>query len=105
MQIDRVQIDCEALCDSLVLAWEQSKGQHAQRLRDQMIVKPRRRNKPQSTDVQCPHCFEWSPVAAEFDEKVDDVLYQDCPVCCRPWQVHVFGDAMHRNYEVRNPEG
>lgn len=100
-----IQIDRDALYDSLVAAWEQLKGKHTNvRLAKQLVLKPRPAKPRDTADVPCPHCFEWSPVAAEMDEHSGDILHQDCPVCCGPWEVRVVGDGPHRSYVVRNPE-
>lgn len=42
-------------------------------------------------DVQCPYCGEPGEVAADFDPDIpgEQVLVQDCAVCCRPWTVVV----------------
>jgi hypothetical protein len=42
-------------------------------------------------EVQCPYCGEPGEVAADFDPDIpgEQVLVQDCAVCCRPWTVVV----------------
>jgi transposase-like protein len=44
-------------------------------------------------DVTCPYCGE--PVTLELDAGSGEAqeYVEDCPVCCRPWQVHVHYDA------------
>jgi hypothetical protein len=39
--------------------------------------------------AQCPYCGEW--VALELDPlgPSEEQYVEDCPVCCRPWVVHV----------------
>ena len=43
--------------------------------------------------VSCPYCGE--PVSVWLDEGGGDnqSYVEDCAVCCRPWQVHVWRDA------------
>ena len=43
------------------------------------------------TEVQCPYCGEPGEVAADYDPDIpgEQVLVQDCAVCCRPWTVVV----------------
>jgi hypothetical protein len=39
--------------------------------------------------LPCPYCGELVDVAAEdIGAQVEDYV-EDCPVCCRPWNVHV----------------
>lgn len=44
-------------------------------------------------EVTCPYCGE--AVTLELDAGSGDAqeYVEDCPVCCRPWQVHVHYDA------------
>lgn len=102
---NRIPIERDALYDSLVSMWADLKTQTLHSLRFRVLFTPKRRVMRRTNDVQCPHCFETSPVAAEFDEQHGDVMHQDCPVCCRPWEVRVIGDGSARSYEARNPEG
>lgn len=39
-------------------------------------------------DVTCPVCGEPSTISVTSEEE-DEEFVQDCPVCCRPWQVRV----------------
>jgi uncharacterized Zn finger protein len=41
-----------------------------------------------AVDVTCPYCGEPSTIAVGAEEE-DEEFVQDCPVCCRPWQVRV----------------
>lgn len=38
--------------------------------------------------VVCPFCGEPSTISAGAEDG-DDEFVQDCPICCRPWQVRV----------------
>jgi len=44
-------------------------------------------------ELSCPYCGE--PVEIVVDEGGGNhqSYVEDCPVCCRPWQVHVSHDA------------
>jgi hypothetical protein len=44
-------------------------------------------------EVICPYCGE--AVTLELDAGSGDAqeYVEDCPVCCRPWQVHLHYDA------------
>ena len=43
-------------------------------------------------DIECPCCGE--PITLALDASAGSQRYiEDCPVCCRPWQVAVTGDA------------
>jgi hypothetical protein len=37
----------------------------------------------------CPYCGEWVEVEAEPLGPGQEEYVEDCPVCCRPWVVHV----------------
>jgi hypothetical protein len=39
-------------------------------------------------EVTCPWCGEPSTIAVDAGDG-DEEFVQDCPVCCRPWQVRV----------------
>lgn len=39
-----------------------------------------------AAEVTCPYCGETGTVALDVGE---EDFVQDCPVCCRPWQVRV----------------
>lgn len=41
------------------------------------------------TELTCPYCGE--PVELDIDEEGGgrQAYVEDCPVCCRPWQVEV----------------
>lgn len=40
--------------------------------------------------LSCPHCGE--PVELQLDPESVGTWVEDCPVCCRPWQVTVRRD-------------
>jgi len=42
-----------------------------------------------SAVVYCPWCGEASEIAVDPGSGAAQDYVEDCPVCCRPWQVHV----------------
>lgn len=42
-----------------------------------------------SAVVHCPWCAEVSEIGVDPGSGVAQEYVEDCPVCCRPWQVHV----------------
>ena len=40
-------------------------------------------------EVSCPHCGEIVSIAVDQGGGAVQDYVEDCPVCCRPWQVHV----------------
>lgn len=47
-------------------------------------------------EARCPYCGELVLVNVAPEEAEDASYVEDCPVCCRPWQVQLMrdGDAM-----------
>lgn len=43
--------------------------------------------------AQCPYCGEEVDVAVDEMGVSEESYVEDCPVCCRPWQVHVVRDG------------
>lgn len=43
--------------------------------------------------TQCPYCGEPVHVAAEPFGVAEESYVEDCPVCCRPWTVHLSREA------------
>lgn len=41
------------------------------------------------TDVGCPYCGEWVVMHIDPGGGSHQEYVEDCPVCCRPWQVRV----------------
>ncbi|AGC42482.1 hypothetical protein MYSTI_01133 [Myxococcus stipitatus DSM 14675] len=39
--------------------------------------------------LQCPYCGEQVEVDVDPIGATDEHYIEDCPVCCRPWTVHV----------------
>lgn len=39
--------------------------------------------------VSCPYCGEESEIALDPGSGAAQDYVEDCPVCCRPWHVHV----------------
>lgn len=50
--------------------------------------------------VRCPWCTESSAIALDPGSGPDQEYEEDCPVCCRPWQVAVRYDV-HGSAVVR----
>jgi hypothetical protein len=40
--------------------------------------------------VTCPWCFTVDDLW--IDPDAEDTYVEDCPVCCRPWQIHISRD-------------
>ena len=43
-------------------------------------------------EVSCPYCGETVQLALDPDGGMAQEYIEDCPVCCRPWRVHVSYD-------------
>lgn len=43
-------------------------------------------------EVTCPYCGESVYLAIDPDGGLAQEYIEDCPVCCRPWRVHVSYD-------------
>ncbi len=41
----------------------------------------------------CPYCGEEVEVTVEETGVASETYVEDCPVCCRPWTVHVSREA------------
>lgn len=48
---------------------------------------------PAAHRTQCPYCGESVQVQAEPLGVAEESYVEDCPVCCRPWTVHLSRDA------------
>lgn len=42
-----------------------------------------------AVEVTCPYCGEVVEITLDASGGVTQEYVEDCPVCCRPWQVHV----------------
>ena len=42
---------------------------------------------------QCPYCGETVEIAVDEVGVSSESYVEDCPVCCRPWQVQVFREG------------
>jgi transposase-like protein len=42
------------------------------------------------TDVTCPYCGETVSISLDPGGGMAQEYVEDCQVCCRPWQVHVY---------------
>lgn len=47
----------------------------------------------QTQSVACPYCGEVSEIEVDPSGGRHQAYQQDCPVCCRPWQVRVKIDG------------
>jgi hypothetical protein len=47
------------------------------------------------TEVQCPYCGAMAELDIDTTGDLPEDTVEDCPVCCRPWQIHVVthGDS------------
>jgi transposase-like protein len=43
-------------------------------------------------DVTCPHCGEGATISVDPGGGDEQEYVEDCPVCCRPWLVHLTWD-------------
>jgi Cysteine-rich CPXCG len=43
-------------------------------------------------EVTCPYCGEPATIAVDATGGAEQDYVEDCPVCCRPWLVHVRVD-------------
>ena len=41
------------------------------------------------TDVRCPYCGARAEFSIDTTGDLPEDTVEDCPVCCRPWAVHV----------------
>lgn len=46
-----------------------------------------------SGEVACPYCGEWCEITLDPGSGATQSYVEDCPVCCRPWQVTVQYDT------------
>lgn len=49
-----------------------------------------------SAEAACPYCGEWVELAVDPGGGAAQEYVEDCPVCCRPWQVSVRWDGQGR---------
>ena len=45
---------------------------------------------PENVSSTCPYCGEPVELTVDPDGGGHQVFVEDCPVCCRPWQVEVI---------------
>ncbi|HKX57937.1 MAG TPA: CPXCG motif-containing cysteine-rich protein [Steroidobacteraceae bacterium] len=43
-------------------------------------------------ELTCPYCGEDVELLVDVAGGAEQSYVEDCPVCCRPWQVQVTGD-------------
>ena len=43
----------------------------------------------QAAEVECPYCGEWTTIRLDPSSGPRQRYVEDCPVCCRPWEVRV----------------
>jgi hypothetical protein len=58
-------------------------------------------------EVSCPYCGEVVSVAVDAGGGSVQDYVEDCPVCCRPWRVHVHlqrGGAPQVHLETQDDE-
>lgn len=87
-------LELEPLRDALVDCWAQlERGNVVEVVRLQSLRSPEPEPGSVELDHQthCPYCGEPVLVSVEA-QLVDGAMYvEDCPVCCRPWEVRVSG--------------
>jgi hypothetical protein len=47
----------------------------------------------ESIPTSCPYCGEAVEVLIEEDGGTPQLFVEDCPICCRPWQVRAERSA------------
>jgi hypothetical protein len=54
-----------------------------------------------ASEQQCPYCGEPVELSIEPLGVAHEEYVEDCPVCCRPWNVHIerSEDALHVSLE------
>ena len=52
-----------------------------------------------SVSSQCPYCGEPVELAIDTGGGAHQEYVEDCPVCCRPWQVEARSEA-HGGWQV-----
>jgi hypothetical protein len=59
------------------------------------LALPSRSKQPLDMDniqtIQCPWC--WEELELYIDPETEGTMVEDCAVCCRPWQVHVYRES------------
>ncbi len=56
----------------------------------------------QSAEVACPYCGEWCSIRLDPGSGPRQSYVEDCPVCCRPWEVRVrYGSDGSAEVELR----
>jgi hypothetical protein len=55
-------------------------------------------------DVTCPHCGESVSIALDPGSGASQEYVEDCPVCCRPWVVHVHYNEGGATISVSTPD-
>ncbi len=43
----------------------------------------------ENVTVYCPYCGESTELFIDYSGGISQEYYEDCPVCCHPWEVHV----------------
>ncbi len=60
----------------------------------------------ESAEVTCPYCGESSTIRLDPGSGPRQAYVEDCPVCCRPWEVRVgYGSGGEATVEVRAEDG
>jgi hypothetical protein len=55
--------------------------------------------------AECPYCGEAVEVAVDEVGASRESYVEDCPVCCRPWQVQVFRDGPEVAVQLSRDDG
>jgi uncharacterized Zn-finger protein len=53
-----------------------------------------------SLSLQCPYCGEAVELQIDGGGGPRQVYVEDCPVCCRPWQVEAWIESDHTWHAV-----
>lgn len=87
-------IDVDDLREALVTSLEHARAPWCSAARPQWPEGSSTAGGQQDHEHQCPYCGE-AVVVSVAPEEVDGAQYvEDCPVCCRPWQVQLRDGAV-----------
>jgi uncharacterized protein len=86
-------LELEPLRDALIDCWTQlERGSVIEVIRlDSLREEPRSEGLELDHRATCPYCGEPVLVSIEAELSSGTHYVEDCPVCCRPWEVRVHG--------------
>lgn len=87
-------IDVDDLRESLVTSLEHARVPWCSAARPQWPSSSLAAGEQLDHEHQCPYCGEAVVVSVAPEEAEGAQYVEDCPVCCRPWQVELRGGAV-----------